>query len=47
MTGAPVLFELGFLIFETITGKSRFSLLMSKDKVRDSKKIKQDQKERD
>jgi len=47
MTGAPVLFELGFLIFEAITGKSRFLLLMSKGKVRDSKKIKQDQKERD
>ena len=47
MIGAPVLFELGFLIFEAITGKSRFLLLMSKDKVRDSKKIKQDQKERD
>jgi hypothetical protein len=47
MTGAPVLFELGFLIFEAITGKSRFFILISKGKVRDSKKIKQDQKERD
>jgi len=47
MTGAPVLFELGFLIFETITGKSRFSLLMSKDKIHDFKKIKKDKKEHD
>ncbi|WP_249621259.1 hypothetical protein [Desulfuromonas sp. CSMB_57] len=47
MTGAPVLFELGFLIFETITGKSRFSLLMTKDKIHDFKKIKKDKKEHD
>ena len=47
MTGAPVLFELGFLIFEAITGKSRFSLLMSNEKIHDSNKIKKDKKEHD
>ena len=30
MTGAPVLFELGFLIFEAITGKSRVFFFISK-----------------
>jgi len=47
MTGAPIVFELAAFIFETITGKSRFSVLIGKDNVHHSKKIKKDKKEHD
>jgi hypothetical protein len=47
MIGAPIIFELAAFIFETITGKSRFSVLIGKGNVRHSKKIKNDQIEND
>ena len=47
MIGAPIIFELAAFIFETITGKSRFSVLIVKGNVRHSKKIKNDQIEND
>ena len=47
MTGAPIIFELAAFIFETITGKSRVSVLIGKDNVHHSKKIKKDKKEHD